>query len=272
MSSNEPIVTILIPHYKTLELTKLCLRLLRKQTDESKVRVIVIDNGSNDTSSDYLKTVKWVDLIVRQPAADVKPARAHSDALDEALAETTTPYVLSIHTDTFVKSPQWLHFLLAEIEADKKIAGVGSWKLEEKPLYKRLAKKFERCWQLAWYKIIGKKDHQIVGVGDNYHYLRSHCAMYRTDLLKKFNLSFSEDDAVAGKGIHKKLVEHGYQMKFLPSETLIKYLCHVNHATMALNPELGARKKTVATGLERIQKTLHSLDAENILKRDELDA
>jgi GT2 family glycosyltransferase len=271
MTTQEPLVTILIPHYKTLELTKLCLRLLRKQTDESKIRVIVIDNGSNDASSDYLKTVKWIELITRQPAADVEPARSHSNALDEALAQTTTPYVLSIHTDTFVKSSHWLIFLINQIESDKKMAGVGSWKLEEKPWHKRFAKTIERYWQLAWYKIIGKKDHHIEGVGSNYHYLRSHCAMYRTDLLKKFNLRFCDDEVVAGKSIHKKLTEHGYQMKFISSEVLSKYLCHINHATMALNPELGARKKTVDAGLVRIQKVLSGLDAENVLRCDELD-
>jgi len=44
------LVTILIPNYKTPELTKLCLRLIRKHTDSDKIHVIVIENDSNDSS------------------------------------------------------------------------------------------------------------------------------------------------------------------------------------------------------------------------------
>ena len=42
------IVTILIPNYKTLELTKVCLRLIRKFTNLDQAKVIVIDNDSQD--------------------------------------------------------------------------------------------------------------------------------------------------------------------------------------------------------------------------------
>ena len=43
-------VTVLVPNYKTLQITKLCLRLLRKHSDPENIRVIVIDNGSQDES------------------------------------------------------------------------------------------------------------------------------------------------------------------------------------------------------------------------------
>lgn len=52
MSNKE--VTILIPNYKTPDITKICLRLIRKHTDFSKVEVIVVDNHSNDASLAYL--------------------------------------------------------------------------------------------------------------------------------------------------------------------------------------------------------------------------
>lgn len=268
----KPLVTVLVPHYKTLELTKLCLRLLRKHTDPEKMHVLVIDNGSNDESSEYLKTLSWIELHTRQPAADEEPAMAHSLALDEGLALTKTPYVLSIHTDTLIKSDKWLGFLIRQIEENGKIAGVGSWKLEQKPWYKRLSKTLERFWQLFWFKLIGKKDHLIDGVGNNFRYLRSHCALYRTGLLKEYNLSFADVDVVAGKTMHKKLLDLGYEMKFIASPVLIKYLHHVNHATMALNPELGARKRTITKGMRRIEQTLKELNAEGILQDTSLDS
>ena len=42
--------TILIPNYKTPDLTKLCLRTLRRLTDLSRTRVVVVDNDSADES------------------------------------------------------------------------------------------------------------------------------------------------------------------------------------------------------------------------------
>ena len=51
-------VTIIVPNYKTYQLTKVCLRLLRKNTDLNHADVIVVDNNSNDESSKYLKSLK----------------------------------------------------------------------------------------------------------------------------------------------------------------------------------------------------------------------
>ena len=48
-------VTILLPNYKTPELTKLCIRSLRKYTDLSQIRVIAIDSASQDESAEYLR-------------------------------------------------------------------------------------------------------------------------------------------------------------------------------------------------------------------------
>ena|SRR3990167_7333496 len=267
----EPLVTILVPHYKTLALTKLCLRLLRQYTDLNKAKVVVIDNDSGDESLDYLRTVAWIELIERQAVPHQSPVMAHSAALDLALDQVRTPYVLSIHTDTLVSHPRWLDFLLEQIRRDPCIAGVGSWKLESKPLFRRALKWIERYMQLAYYRLTGHTQHGLEGVGKNYYYLRSHCAMYRMDLIRQLNLHFSDGDMVAGKAMHQQLVKAGYQMVFYPSEVLIKYLDHINHATTVLNPELSSRQKSVNKGMKRIQKSLQRLNADAILRDDRLD-
>jgi GT2 family glycosyltransferase len=265
-----PLVTILVPNYKTLELTKLCLRLLRKYTDTNKARVIVIDNDSQDASLDYLRTVSWIELIERKSVPGESPVKSHSSALDEALLRVTTPYVLSIHTDTLVKRADWLEFLIAEIEQDPNIAGVGSWKLEAKPFWKNCLKAIERQGQLLFYRLIGKKQHSLEGVGKNYYYLRSHCALYRTDLLRQHDLHFADGDLVAGKYMHEQLVRHGYQMRFLPSDVLIHYLDHINHATTILNPAL-SRQKNNDKRLQLVKRNLASMNAEMILQDASLD-
>lgn len=268
---SDALVTILVPNYKTLELTQLCLRLLRKYTDSHQAKVIVIDNDSQDASLDYLRTVSWIELIERQAIAGESPVQSHARALDMALARVTTPYVLSIHTDTLVKRRDWLAFLLAHMEKHPQVAGVGSWKLESKPLWRQTLKSVERHIQHTYYRLIGKTQHGLEGIGKNYYYLRSHCAMYRTDLLKKHNLHFADGDMVAGKEMHKQLVNAGYDMVFLPSDTLIPYLEHINHATTVLNPALSTRQKSVDKGMRRIEKSLARMNAQAILQDASLD-
>ncbi|SRR5579883_621973 len=263
-----PQVTILVPHYKTLELTKLCLRLLRHYTDSHLAKIIVIDNDSQDESLAYLRTLSWIELIERRAIPGESAVQSHARALDMALDGVTTPYVLSIHTDTLVKHPEWLTFLLEQIEKRPTIAGVGSWKLENKPLFRRLLKRLEWMIQRCYYGLVGKRQHGLEGVGENYYYLRSHCAMYRTSLLKQLNLHFGDGDAVAGKEMHKRLLEAGYEMIFLPSEVLIQYVEHINHATVVLNPHLSTRQKSVVKGLRRIKATIDRLQARVALQDD----
>jgi GT2 family glycosyltransferase len=268
---SEPLVTIIVPNFKTLDLTKLCLRLLRKNTDPNKVKVAVVDNDSQDESLTYLRRLAWIELIERKAIAGEGSVLSHSRALDIALDNVTTPYVLSIHSDTLIKHSRWLEFLLAQIERRPTIAGVGSWKLETKPFWRRSLKLFERYAQLIYYRLQGQEKHPLEGVGKNYYYLRSHCALYRTDLLKKYHLHFSDEGMVAGKSMHKALVDAGYEMIFLPSEVLIKYIDHVNHATTVLNPHLSKHRTSVDKGLKRIEKSLACVRAEEVLKDLSLD-
>lgn len=257
----ELMLTILIPNYKTPELTRLCLRSLRQYTDLSRVRVTVIDNASGDESVEYLRTLSWINLIER-PEAEIRgmtPARMHSSALDLALTRVDTPYVLSFHTDTIVLESGWLDYLMRRLERSENLAGVGSWKLEAVPLWKQIGKAVEDGVK----KLLGRKRPEI-------RFLRSHCALYRTALLKKYTKGFGDGEC-AGSSIHRHLLAAGYELEFLPVRELGHYIAHLNHATMILNPELkGAR-----TGKKKSRRKLESrLQAENyrrILRDDSLD-
>ena len=267
---SQPQVSILIPNYKTPELTRICLRLIRKYTDISRVQVIAIDNNSGDDSLDYLRSLSWITLIERAPEEDDTPPLSHSRALDMALDKVNAPYVLSIHTDTFMHHPGWLDFLLSHIEGKEDVAGVGSWKLENKPLYKRILKRIEFAIQSVYYPLVGKAD-KLMGSGKNYYYLRSHCALYRMDALHKVGTDFSDGNETAGKVMHRKLVEAGHKMMFLPSETLSSYIYHANHATMVLNPELGSSDSSIKKGRVRVEAMLKKVEANKILADESLD-
>ncbi len=291
---SEPKVTILIPNYKTLTLTKLCLRLIRKHTNPDLIHVIVIDNDSDDESIIYLRSLQWIELIERKQVAGEIPALSHSRALDLALERVKTPYVLSIHTDTFVKDSNWLSALIAEMKKDSNIAGVGSWKLEDVPsLYKRLWKIFEfkiragiyfinknqeklkhvkSQQKSGYYDVLQRKSLDLNDTGSGYYYLRSHCALYRMDLIKKFNLCFSGEEKTAGSNMHSILVQNKYKMIFLSVGFLSKYLVHLNHATMVLHPEFSITSRTRRKGLKRIKRELKRLKSEEVLQQDFLDS
>jgi hypothetical protein len=269
----QPQTTILLPNYRTPDLTRLCLRLLRKHTDANRIRVIAIDNGSGegDASLDYLRSVRWITLLERQVVPGQSPSASHAAALDLALKEVVTPFVLSIHTDTFVLRNDWLDYLLSFIEHEPKVAGVGSWKLEIKPLWKLALKRLEFSFQSKVFPLIGKELIKS-GDGENYHYLRSHLALYRTDLLRRYDLGFGDGGDTAGKVMHRTLEQMGYRMIFLPPEHLSQYAVHLNHATMVLNPELGARTRTKRKGQRRIRKVLREMHAAEVLADESLDA
>ncbi|MCP4673028.1 MAG: glycosyltransferase family 2 protein, partial [Desulfobacula sp.] len=263
---------------------------IKKHTDLSKIHVIVIDNDSQDESLDYLRSLSWIELIERKTIPNETPSASHSRALDLALAKVTTPYVLSIHTDTLIKHPGWLDAMISQLEKDSNTAGVGSWKLEQSPsIGKRMWKKIEYGIRIAKYTLLGKKKelslvqsqkesgYYSISQPDNLdftkkeYYLRSHCALYRMDLIKKYNLCFNTKDKTAGHEMHNILVKNNHQMIFLSVPFLSKYMVHLNHATMVLHPELGSKKRNIRKGLKRIKKELQLINSDKILKDNSLD-
>ena len=252
------LLTIIVPNYKTPELTKLCLRSIRKYTDCSKVKVVAVDNDSQDASVEYLRSLKWITLIERKTTGESGPAM-HAKALDMVMQTVDTPLVLVIHTDTIVISDQWLDFLLGKIYADEKIAGVGSWKLEKISPVKIFFKKIETGIR----RMLGR---QIL---DREHYFRSHCAMYKSDCVRETN-GFHDNES-AGVTMFRILREKGYKLPFIESEELCRYLRHLNHATMILNPTSESRKSANPKKRMKLEKELKKLNADKILADDSLD-
>ena len=271
MNNNKKLVTILVPNYKTPEITKICMHLLRKHTDFNKAEVIVIDNNSADASLEYLRTLLWIKLLERTPEVDDTVPLSHSRALDLALAHVTTPYVLSIHTDTFVKRDDWLDVLLKPFASNPKLAGVGSWKLESKNGLQRFGIRFEQALKKFLHDGFGYQGYNAKRLDESQYYLRSHCAIYRTDVIRELNTSFSDGNLTAGMLMHQKMVQAGYEMKFLESSDLGQYVDHLNHATLIFNPQLGTSAKNMKEGAKRIKKKMRGIDAACILANEQLD-
>lgn len=270
-SPGAPLVTILLPSFRTRELTCLCLRLLRRHTDRAKARVVVIDNDSGDESLEYLRSVAWIELIERKRPAGELPHVSHARALDLGMERVESPYVLSLHTDSFVLRPDWLDWLLAPLEADPRLAGVGAWKQGERSGWRHRLKLVERGFERRLRLLLGLGAGRVEGLGDNFFYLRSHCALYRTAPIRDLGLSFALRQGPAGKWLHKGLLEAGWQMKLLQEAALAPYLLHANRATQVLNPDLGIARRYVRRGNRRLLQVMRRLDAGRLLADSSLD-
>ena len=216
-----------------------------------------------------MRSLKWITLIEDQPDLTLNPGAIHGLSLDKIAALADTEYILSIHTDTIVIRNDWLDYLLKEI-ADPSVAGVGSWKLEFHSPLKRFGKRIEDLFRAKILHPITGCRVAIAGTESNRKYLRSHCALYRRELVINETKGF-HDGMEAGRSIHNTLTEKGYTMKFLPETELGKYLLHFDHATMILNPEIGGRKTSRSKARRKMSGLLGKKCWEEILEDQSLD-
>ncbi|MCD6352833.1 MAG: hypothetical protein J7M06_01305, partial [Proteobacteria bacterium] len=97
-------------------------------------------------------------------------------------------------------------------------------------------------------------------------YIRTICALYRTDILKQKNLSFlpvAEKGLTSGQALYYELIQRGYHTHYFAPGELKRLIDHLNHGTMVLNPSLGARKRTIKKGLRKMENRF----GEEIIKK-----
>lgn len=258
-----PQVSIIIPHYQTADLARLCLRAIRRWTHDVPYEVIVVDNRSTDGESlDYLRSVEWIQLIER--CDDVGPvALGHKEAVDIGFAAARAPYVLAFHTDTIPIRSDWLTWHVAQIERTEATAAVGTYKLELKSPLQSALKLVEPVFSFRRAR---------PSTCDDAPYIRSHCALYRKEALDRLQLRYVDSEgATAGRSVHYGLIEHGYQVSLLDVRETLKRVVHLNHGTMVIRPELGARRRTIRRGLRRIERFLDRPEIQAILHDASLD-
>ena len=219
----------------------------------------MIDNDSADASLEYLRTLKWITLVERKTAGESGPVM-HARALDDALKLVDTPFFAVMHTDTIVGSDKWLDYLLGAFDGSPKLAGVGSWKLEKVSRLKYYGQRLEELVRRIFRR--RRRDPEE-------RYLRSHCAVYRTEPVRQHTRGF-DDGETAGRSLHRMLVAAGYEMRFLESGDLGRYITHLNHATMIINPS-GEGRTSRASSRRKLADKLDNSDFAAILADDTLD-
>lgn len=262
--------TICIVNYKTLDLTRLCLRSIRKFTNYP-YEVIVVDNDSADESLEYLRRLKWIRLIERtRDPGKPKGSYDQGAALDLGLANCNTEFYVVMHSDTFVKKTGWLTELICRFNNDPSIACVGSGKIELTPRWRQMLKKFTDF--KAMIREISGTSMQKEQLR---YYNRSICCLYRTEVLRHEGLSFltgNSEGFTVGQKLYYELVDRGLQTVELPPSVMGRYIVHLAHATQVINPrEFELRAKTHRKFTKIIDRAMSSEIIRDILADNLLD-
>jgi len=235
-----PKFSIALVNYKTLELTKICLDLLKKHIDngdldKSRVDIWVVDNHSQDASVEYLRTLDWINLIERAPTESESGFVAHGKGLDLILERIRSDYIFLLHTDTFIYDPSIFDWMLSYCMKNEKMAAVGcleqlnrgylrtSWRLSS-----RFYKHYFRRLKLA----LGFTAREPKPYKEEY--IKSFCALWNAKLIKRHEYSFLMANRIPGYELQDKFKSAGYQFKLISPMKLFKFLDHVEAGTVGL--------------------------------------
>ncbi|MCA9115520.1 MAG: glycosyltransferase family 2 protein [Planctomycetaceae bacterium] len=236
-STSAPRITICIPHWEVPRYLKICLRSIRQHSRKYNLEVIVVDNGSQDGSLEYLRSLDWIRLISRpEETRDNWPQNCFT-ALDLGVQEGTGEYYVCMHTDVFVKSDNWLDPFLEQLEKNPRAAGAGAWKLElANPFYLWQKRVFGYLNYRIKRALGGRKRHITWKQG---HYPRDYCAMYRRQTLLDCEATFNGKNGWVGGGcsIFKQLEAAGHEVAVFPVDVMARGIVHVAHGTAAVRTD-----------------------------------
>lgn len=112
---------IIIPVWNQLAYTRRCLESIRRHTD-CPYRIIVIDNGSEKETKDYLDSIKGGDGELLVIANETN--QGYIKAINQGLAAARSDYICLLNNDTVV-SEGWLSRMISLAEGDKRIGMVN---------------------------------------------------------------------------------------------------------------------------------------------------
>ncbi|MFV1917553.1 MAG: glycosyltransferase family 2 protein [Patescibacteria group bacterium] len=117
---NLPKIAIVVINLNEKKLLKNCLDSLNKNSyPKDKIRIIVVDNGSSDSSLKFLKEKTKVTLISN--SSNLGFAKANNQGIERALKDKKVKYIITLNNDTEVEK-SWLKNLINFMDKNK---GVG---------------------------------------------------------------------------------------------------------------------------------------------------
>lgn len=113
-----PRVTVVIPCYNHAELTIVCLQSLQHSTDPRLYEVVLVDNGSTDSTSRLSEVADDRFKVIRNDKNT-----GFGPACNQGAAAGSTEYVCFLNNDTILKSG-WLEPLIAALDEDPRLGAV----------------------------------------------------------------------------------------------------------------------------------------------------
>lgn len=117
MTTQQPTVSVIIPHHNGEEILRDCLRSLY-QTTQIPLEVIVVDNASTDRSAlmvrEEFPTVRLLSLLKN---------RGFAGGCNEGIRHASSDFVLILNNDT-IHQTGWIEFMLNKIQSSPDIAVV----------------------------------------------------------------------------------------------------------------------------------------------------
>lgn len=210
-------VTAIIVNLNTLHLLKDCLKSL--YTVYPTIVVRVVDNGSNDGSKKWLHhgiedmgfTDGWITSLPKNIG--------HGPAMCKAIDKVTTPYFLTMDTDTVVQKPGFIEYMIDWLASGNKCYAIG---------WKRLVHKLSGV-PASWSK--AKKGGNLI------EYIHPYCGMYKTELYRKLP-PFEHHGAPCVSNM-REAVKRGYGLKAFPNTNqyhLGDYVKHLTGGTRRMYP------------------------------------
>lgn len=115
-------IDVVVPVFNALEDVKRCLASLEQHTDGLRVRVIVVNDGSDADTTQWLRTQcqgKPLFTLIEHPQN-----QGYTRAVNTGLRASTAEFVITQNSDTIV-TPGWLQGMVRCMAADPKIGVVG---------------------------------------------------------------------------------------------------------------------------------------------------
>jgi len=117
-----PKISIIIVTYNNLNLTKMCLDSIQNNTEYPNYEVIVVDNASSDTTTEYLDQYKESHENIRIVKNDRNLGFATANNVGFKIA--TGDYIVFLNNDTIV-TPGWLYNLSLHLIKNPGVGMVG---------------------------------------------------------------------------------------------------------------------------------------------------
>jgi hypothetical protein len=188
---------------------------------------MVLDNGSTDASVDYLRSLRWIDLVGTGVANDLVAAQAA--ALNVGAGRVATPYFLVMHSDTYVHRAGWLAFLAARLRAGG-YAAVGT-RHQTIRAYRSAALAATASRAAGLIARLARRE-TAAGVP----WLRSCLTLYRTECFRAAGCRFASDgEADATHAANTALAAHGHRLLALPDRAVGYYVFHKGDTTRIAN-------------------------------------